>query len=36
MESIGEGSYGNMMIYAFYTHSLVGALFLSILTGGLA
>lgn len=36
MEPIGEGGYGSMMIYAFYTHSLVGALFLSILTGGLA
>ena len=36
MEPIGEGGYGNMMIYAFYTHSLVGALLLSILAGGLA
>ena len=36
MEPIGEGGYGKMMIYAFYTHSLVGALLLSILAGGLA
>ena len=36
MESIGEGGYANMMIYAFYTHSLVGALLLSILAGWLA
>ena len=36
MEPIGEGGYGNMTIYAFYTHSLVGALLLSILAGGLA
>ena len=25
MEPVGDGGYGNMMIYAFYTHSLVGA-----------
>jgi hypothetical protein len=36
MEPIGEGGYGNMMIYAFYTHSLVGALLLSILAGGIS
>ncbi len=33
MEPIGEGGYANMMIYAFYTHSLVGALLLSLLFG---
>jgi hypothetical protein len=26
IEPIGEGGYGNVMIYAFYSHSLVGAL----------
>jgi membrane-bound metal-dependent hydrolase YbcI (DUF457 family) len=36
MEPIGEGGFGHMMIYAFYTHSLVGALLLSIIAGGLA
>src|SRR4051812_35278779 len=36
IEPIGEGGYGKMMIYAFYTHSLVGALLLSILAGGIA
>ncbi|MDX8044619.1 permease [Gracilibacillus sp. S3-1-1] len=33
MEPIGEGGYASMMIYAFYTHSLVGALILSLLFG---
>ncbi|MEH7253144.1 permease [Neobacillus niacini] len=36
MEPIGEGGYGRMLIYAFYTHSLVGALLLSILAACLA
>jgi hypothetical protein len=36
MEPLGDGGYGNVMIYAFYTHSLVGALLLSILAAGLA
>jgi hypothetical protein len=36
MEPIGEGGYGHMMIYAFYTHSLIGALLFSILAGRLA
>ncbi|KAA9029109.1 permease [Niallia endozanthoxylica] len=36
MEPIGEGGYANMMIYAFYSHSLLGAMFFSILAGLLA
>ena len=36
MEPVGDGGYGNMMIYAFYTHSLVGALILSLLAAGLS
>jgi hypothetical protein len=36
MEPIGEGGYGNMLIYAFYTHSFVGALLLSLLAAWLA
>ncbi|KAB8126039.1 permease [Gracilibacillus oryzae] len=36
MEPIGEGGYANLMIYAFYSHSLVGALILSVLAGLLA
>jgi hypothetical protein len=36
MEPVGDGGYGNMMIYAFYTHSLVGALLLALLAAGLA
>ncbi|MFB5086601.1 permease [Psychrobacillus sp. PGGUH221] len=36
IESIGDGGYGNDMIYAFYTHSLVGSLILSILAALLA
>ena len=36
MEPIGEGGYARMIIYAFYTHSLVGALLLSILAACLA
>lgn len=36
MEPIGEGGYAKMMIYAFYTHSFIGALMLSILAGFLA
>lgn len=34
--TIGDGGYGNDMIYAFYTHSLVGSLILSILAALLA
>ena len=33
IEPIGEGGYAKMIIYAFYTHSFVGAMLLSILTG---
>jgi len=36
MEPIGEGGYARMIIYAFYTHSFVGALLLSILAACLA
>lgn len=36
MEPIDEGGYAKMMIYAFYTHSIVGTLLLSILAGWLA
>ncbi|MDF2064851.1 hypothetical protein [Bacillus sp. Cr_A10] len=36
IESIGDGGYGNDMIYAFYTHSLVGSLILSVLAALLA
>ncbi|AZV44005.1 permease [Peribacillus asahii] len=36
MEPIGEGGYAHMMIYAFYTHSFVGALLLTILAACLA
>lgn len=36
MEPIGEGGYARMMIYAFYTHSFVGALILSLIAGVLA
>ncbi len=36
MEPVGDGGYGNMMIYAFYTHSLVGALLLALLAAGFA
>lgn len=36
IEPIGEGGYGNDMIYAFYTHSLVGSLILSFLAALLA
>lgn len=35
-ETIGDGGYAKMIIYAFYTHSLVGALLLSILAASLA
>lgn len=33
IEPIGEGGYAKMMIYAFYSHSFVGAMLLSILAG---
>ncbi|AST89875.1 permease [Sutcliffiella cohnii] len=33
IEPIGEGGYGSMAINAFYTHSLVGALIISLLAG---
>lgn len=33
IEPIGDGGYAKMMINAFYTHSLVGAVLLSILAG---
>ncbi len=33
---LGDGGYGNVMIYAFYTHSLIGALLLSIIAALLA
>lgn len=36
IEPIGDGGYGQVMIYAFYSHSLVGALLLSILAASLA
>lgn len=36
IEPIGDGGYGNVMIYAFYTHSFVGAMLLSILAAFLA
>ncbi len=36
MEPIGDGGYAKMIIYAFYSHSLVGALLLSILAASLA
>src|SRR3954447_5658022 len=36
MEPVGDGGYGNLMIYAFYSHSLVGALLLALLAAGLA
>ena len=36
MEPVGDGGYGNVMIYAFYSHSLVGALLLALLAAGLA
>jgi len=36
MEPIGDGGYTKMVIYAFYSHSLVGALLLSILAASLA
>lgn len=36
IEPIGEGGYGNVIIYAFYSHSLVGALILSLLAAFLA
>ncbi len=36
MEPIGEGGYARMLIYAFYTHSLVGALLLSVVAACLA
>ncbi|WP_342429559.1 permease [Neobacillus sp. FSL H8-0543] len=34
--SIGEGGYGDVIIYAFYTHSFLGALLLALLAAGLA
>ncbi|WP_066399620.1 permease [Neobacillus mesonae] len=36
IEPIGEGGYAKMMIYAFYSHSFIGAMLLSILAGFLA
>ncbi|WP_428911623.1 permease [Niallia sp. Krafla_26] len=36
MEPIGEGGYGKMMIFAFYTHSFLGAFILSLLAGFLS
>ncbi|RDU37863.1 permease [Neobacillus piezotolerans] len=36
IEPIGDGGYAQMMIYAFYTHSFIGAMLLSILAGFLA
>jgi membrane-bound metal-dependent hydrolase YbcI (DUF457 family) len=36
IEPLGDGGYGNVMIYAFYTHSLVGALLLALFAAGLA
>ncbi|MFC4402484.1 permease [Gracilibacillus xinjiangensis] len=36
IEPIGEGGYAQIMVYAFYTHSLVGALILSLIAGLLA
>ena len=36
MKPIGDGGYGKVIIYAFYTHSFVGALLLSILAACLA
>jgi membrane-bound metal-dependent hydrolase YbcI (DUF457 family) len=36
IEPLGDGGYASMMIYAFYTHSFVGALFLAILAACLA
>lgn len=36
IKPLGTGGYGNVMIYAFYTHSLLGALLLSILAASLA
>ncbi|RFB18012.1 permease [Bacillus sp. HNG] len=36
MEPIGEGGYAKMMIFAFYTHSFIGAMLLSILAEFLA
>jgi membrane-bound metal-dependent hydrolase YbcI (DUF457 family) len=36
MEPIGGGGYGEMIIHANYTHSLIGAMLLSLLAGLLA
>lgn len=36
MVPVGDGGYGEMMIYAFYTHSLVGALILALIAAVLA
>ena len=36
MEPVGDGGLGNVMIYAFYSHSLVGALLLALLAAVLA
>jgi membrane-bound metal-dependent hydrolase YbcI (DUF457 family) len=36
IEPLGDGGYGNVMIYAFYTHSLVGSLLLAVIAAGLA
>jgi hypothetical protein len=33
MVPIGDGGYGDTMIYAFYSHSLIGALLLALLAG---
>ncbi|RCW51860.1 permease [Paenibacillus prosopidis] len=36
METIGDGGYGEAIIHADYSHSLVGALFLSVIAGLIA
>ncbi|MEW9108504.1 permease [Cytobacillus gottheilii] len=36
IEPIGDGGYSNIMVYAFYTHSFIGALFISIIAAFLA
>ncbi|MCK1999086.1 permease [Psychrobacillus psychrodurans] len=36
IEPLGDGGYANAMIYAFYTHSFIGALVLSIIAAYLA
>ncbi|KAB2330342.1 permease [Bacillus mesophilum] len=36
IEPIGDGGYANIMVYAFYTHSFIGALLISIIAAFLA